>query len=229
MNKGKFYGIGVGPGDPELLTLKAVRIITGCPVIAAPQTAGGRMTALGIVQSAVDLKDKRILSLPFCMTSDPEQLEELHRRSAEMVLESLRKGEDVAMLTLGDVSIYSTCGSLTAYIREEGFGTEMVPGVPSFCAAAAALDISLTDKEKPLHIIPASYGSLEENLVTPGTHVLMKSGKKFAEVKETLRKLNLCDRSGMVVNCGMPEEQVIGNLNDAPDETGYFTTIIVKE
>ncbi|WP_343208422.1 precorrin-2 C(20)-methyltransferase [Anaerolentibacter hominis] len=229
MKKGTFYGIGVGPGDPELLTLKAVLVMKRCRVIAAPKTAGENMTALEIAKASVDLSDKVILPLPFLMTSDLKKAEEGHRSAAEAVLAYLREGQDVAMLTLGDVSVYSTYGYLAEYVEAEGYPIEMIPGVTSFCAAAAALKISLTRKDKPVHIIPVGYGNPEETLRLAGTHVLMKAGRKLPEVREMLSHMGLNEQAGMVVNCGLPGEKVYGSIDEAGDENGYFATIIVRK
>ena len=116
MAKGIFYGVGVGPGDPELITLKAVRCIEQCPVIAAPETKGEKTLALDIARGAVDLAGKTILPLHFLMTRDPGALERSHRAQAERIMEQLDAGRDVAMLNLGDVSIYSTFSYLLAII-----------------------------------------------------------------------------------------------------------------
>ena len=109
---GVLYGVSAGPGDPELMTLKAVRCLGKCPVIAAPQTAGGRMLALDIARGAVGLDGKTILPLRFAMSRDPEMLRASHEEAALAVKEHLDAGQDVAMLNLGDVSVYATFGYL---------------------------------------------------------------------------------------------------------------------
>ena len=122
MKKGTFYGVGVGPGDPELLTLKAIRAMEHCPVIAAPETRGEKTLALDIARGAVDLSQKTILTLEFLMTRDKQKLEESHRAQARAVMEYLDQGQDVAMLNLGDVSIYSTFSYLLEIIKEAAGG-----------------------------------------------------------------------------------------------------------
>lgn len=108
--KGTFYGVSVGPGDPELMTLQAVRLIRQCPVLAAPQTASGQMLALDIARSALGeaLDGKTIVPLYFAMSRDPAALAASHEKAAAAVRQYLDAGQDVAMLNIGDVSIYAT-------------------------------------------------------------------------------------------------------------------------
>ena len=153
---GTFYAVGVGPGDPELLTLQAVNILKRCPAIAAPQTKSGQMLALDIARGAVDLREKEILPLSFTMSHEPALREESYRTAARRIAPFLQKGLDVAMVNLGDVSVFATAYYIFAELRKAGFETVMVPGVTSFSAVAARLGCSLTQIDAPLHIIPAS-------------------------------------------------------------------------
>ena len=162
--RGIFFGVSVGPGDPELLTRKACRVLEACPVIGAAQTARGEQLALSIARRAVDLTGKEILSLPFSMARDLSVRQAAWRRAAAMVWQVLDRGQDVAMVVLGDVSIYSTYCYLMELLREEGYETEMIPGVASFSAVAARLGVSLTTMEEPLHILPASQQAQWEGL-----------------------------------------------------------------
>ena len=141
---GTFYGVSVGPGDPELMTLQAVRCLENCPVIAAPQTPKGGMLALDIAKGAVELSGKTILPLRFAMSLDPAVQKAAHIEAARAVKEYLDAGQDVAMLNLGDVSVYATFGYLQEILEAEGCKTVMLPGVTSFCAAAARLGQSLS-------------------------------------------------------------------------------------
>lgn len=229
VGKGTFYGVGVGPGDPEMITLKAVRILQQCDVIAAPRTKSGEMLALDIARQAVPMEGKTILPLFFSMERDGEKRGQVHEKAAAAVEEYLRAGRDVAMLNLGDVSIYATYSYLMELLREKGYETVMVPGVPSFCAVAARLGTSLTSMNSPLHIIPAGGKELHSQLKLPGMKVLMKSGKQLPGVIEALRQEGLIDKASMVKDCGLPGEMVFEGLEKGIDDAGYFATIVIKE
>ena len=229
VKKGTLYGVGVGPGDPELLTLKAVRLLQRCPVIAAPQTKSGETLALDIVSRALPLEGKTILPLYFSMERDRTLIRAAHEKAADTIQLHLDAGEDVAMLNLGDVSIYATWGYLMDLLRERGYETAMIPGVPSFCAAAARLDTALVSWGSPLHIIPLGREPLETGLALPGTKVLMKAGSRLPELVEALRQTGQLDGAVLVENCGLPGERVCTDLSRCPEDTGYFATVIVKE
>ncbi|MDD3192992.1 MAG: precorrin-2 C(20)-methyltransferase [Oscillospiraceae bacterium] len=229
MEKACFYGVSVGPGDPALLTVKAIRVMEACPVIAAPQTKGEKTLALDIARQAVSLKEKEILLLPFLMTKDPQLLSQSHQALAGQVAAFLRRGKSVAMLNLGDVSVYSTFSYLSGRIQAAGYPVEWIPGVPSFCAVAAKLQTSLTVMDRPVQIIPAGHGHLQEALALPGTKVLMKTGKAMPQVRQALRQAGLYEKTGLVQNCGLPDEKVCRSLDEADDQPGYFTTMIVGE
>lgn len=229
VKNGIFYGVGVGPGDPELLTVKALRTLERCPVIAVPRTKSGETLALDIVRRAVPLEGKTILYLDFTMSRDPAVLRSSRLRAAEAAAAHLSAGRDVAMLNLGDVSIYATFGYLMDILTARGYESVMIPGVPSFCAVAARLGTSLTTVSSPLHILPGAGESLAEQLDLPGTRVLMKSGKQLPQAAELLRQKGLLEKAAMVRDCGLPTEQVCRDLTHLPEDTGYFATVIVKE
>lgn len=229
MDKGIFFGVSVGPGDPELLTIKAVRAIEHCNIIATPKTGGEKTLALDIAKNAVDFAGKEIIELDFLMTRDRELLEKNHSENADKIMAQLAKGKDVAMLNLGDVSIYSTFSYILDLVLEAGYKAELVAGVPSFCAVAAKLQTSLTEMKKSLHIIPAGHDCLEESLDLAGTKILMKTGSGLPRVREELKRRGLYEKASLVQNCGLPNEIVCKNLDTAGDDASYFTTIIVKD
>ena len=224
---GTFYAVSVGPGDPELLTLQAVRVLENTPVIAAPQTASGQMLALDIARGAVDLTGKSVLPLRFTMSHDAAVRAESYRAAASAVEAELRQGRDVAMVNLGDVALFATAYYIFAEIERDGFPARMLPGVTSVAAVAARLGQSLTEMEQPLQILPGSL-PLDEALRLPGTKVLMKSGSAIGETVAALERCNLLDRAALVADCGLPTEQVYHDLRALPPELSYFATILVR-
>ena len=224
---GRLYGVGVGPGDPELMTIKACKIIRSCPVIAVPGKAPEETVAYQIAAGAEPaVREKELLGIHMPMTKDPKILEESHRAAVEKLKEELDAGKDVAFLTLGDPTVYSTYLYVHQELREAGYQTEIISGIPSFCAAAARVQMGIGEKAEQIHIVPASY-QIQEALQLPGTKVLMKAGKKMAEVKKTLLEQNLS--ASMIENCGMENEKIYGSPEEIPEDAGYYSLIIVKE
>ncbi|MBQ3843289.1 MAG: precorrin-2 C(20)-methyltransferase [Ruminiclostridium sp.] len=221
---GKFYCVSVGPGDPELMTLRSVRIIERCDVIAAPRTSGGNMLAFSIAEKVCDMSEKAVLPLDFPMKADETAQRENHRLIAETFCSYLRKGQDVAMLNIGDVSVYSSCTYIAAELTTMGFDTEMCAGVPSFCAAAAELNIPLAEAKEPIVIVPAQYEKAGELLVIDGTKVIMKGGKKLSDIKNMIKNDS---KIYAAENCGFADQHLYHSINDM-DGCGYFTVVIVK-
>ncbi len=224
---GKLYGIGVGPGDPELMTVKALKAVEKCNVIATPITKGEKRLAFDIASQICDMEGKEVIDLEFLMTRDQDLLRKSHEKVAKQIEEHLQKGEDVAMLNLGDVSVFSTYSYIMDLLLEKGYEAEVIPGITSFCAVAATLKESLTTMQKPLHIFPA--GNLEEIISQEGTKVIMKTGSAMKQVKEILRKQEHQQIVKAISNCGLPTEVVCNSLEEIPEDASYFTTIIVKE
>ena len=223
--QGVFYAVSVGPGDPELLTRQACRVLEVCDVIAAPRTKAGRMLALDIAGGAVDMRGKAILPLDFTMAHDAAVREESYRTAAGTIEAELTTGRDVAMVNLGDVSVYATAYYILERVRSDGFEVVMCPGVTSFCAVAARLGRSLTRMEEPLHILPGS-AELDSALALPGTKVIMKSGKAIHETAAALERRGMAANAGMVADCGLETEQVYTDLRQLPEEISYFATIV---
>ncbi|MDY3731159.1 MAG: precorrin-2 C(20)-methyltransferase [Candidatus Choladocola sp.] len=224
---GVLYGVGVGPGDPEYMTLKAVRLIRENEVIAVPGPVAEETVAYKIaVQAVPELADKELVPILMPMTHDRAVMEQNHDEAADTVEGYLKVGKNVVFLTLGDPTVYSTYMYVQKRIEERGYHTELVSGITSFCAAAARANTSLVEWSEQLHVLPAVH-KLDSELDLPGNYVLMKSGKKMGQVKEILR------RSGrdvvMVENCGMDTEKVYHSVDEIPDDAGYYSLIIAKE
>lgn len=222
---GTLYGLGVGPGDPELLTLKAARIIRECGVVAVPDSGTGEQVALDIARELVG--DKPVLTLALPMTRDAGELARRRQEAADQLCEQLEKGVDVAFLTLGDPTVYSTYSYIHKLVAARSYPVQMIPGVPSFCAAAAALGQPLCEAGQPLHILPASYKGAEEALDLDGVKVLMKSGKKLAELLPILEQKGLLVNASMAERVGMEAQRLVPNLT-ADEQSGYFSVVIVK-
>lgn len=151
------YGVGVGPGDPELMTVKACRLIRENEVIAVPGKTPRDSVAYQIaVQAVPELADKTLVSVDMPMVRDREELRRYHKAAARQLERWLDQGKNVVFLTLGDPSIYSTFSYLSRIAANDGYSTEMVSGVPSFCAAAARLNMPLAEGSEPLHIFPVT-------------------------------------------------------------------------
>ncbi len=226
MGNGMLYGVSVGPGDPELLTLKALRIIRQSPVIAVPRTRGGNTLALDIAAQAVELEGKKILYLDQLMGTDQEAMQQRYAENAARVMDELADGADVALLNLGDVTIYSTCAYIMELVAQKGFRCEMLPGVTSFCACAALLGQSLAEWDQPLHIFPGSYQDLDAALDTPGGKVLMKSARALPVIREKIIQRGLQDRTSVVSDCGLPTQKIYSITDE--DIHSYFTMIIIR-
>jgi precorrin-2/cobalt-factor-2 C20-methyltransferase len=225
--KGKAYGVGVGPGDPELMTLKAVRLITEKDIIMVPGTNPQESVAYKIaVQAVPELENKTVVPVDLPMLKDREELKRSHRKGAELIESYLNKGNDVVFLTLGDSTVYCTFTYIQEILKEDGYETELVNGITSFCAAASRLNIPLAEWNEPIHIIPAVHKANDE-LDLDGNYVLMKSGSHMKDIKERLVSKGRDVKA--VVNCGMETEEVYQKAEDIPDETGYFTLLISKE
>jgi precorrin-2/cobalt-factor-2 C20-methyltransferase len=177
----------------------------------------------------VDLSDKLCIEIEMPMTKDKEKLATAHQKGAQQLKEVLEQGKDVAMLTLGDPTVYATYIYLHKAVEALGYETEIINGVPSFCAVAAKLNIPLTERAEQLHVIPASY-QIEEALELSGTKVFMKAGSKMAALKQ---KLVEQEKEGakiyMVENCGMEQEKCYDKAEDMNDEASYYSIVICKE
>ncbi len=221
--KGKLYGVSVGPGDPELMTLKAVKIIEKCGVIAAPVTHGEKRMALSIVEKACDIEFKIILDLPFAMSRDKTVLDKTHNAAADMITPYLDSGISVAFVCIGDVSVYSTFSYIAEIVSRRGYEFEICPGVTSFCAAAAAAKRPLVLGCEPLTVIPADCSEFDELCSHGGTKVVMKSGKVVSEIGKKL----LGRDAYAVENVGCENEKIYQSLDEISG-SGYFTTIVFK-
>lgn len=231
--KGKrLFAVGVGPGDPELLTLKAVRILRETGTIAVPRgRENGVSLALGIIGKAVDLTGKTIIDIHFPMSRNVGA--EALKPAAGRILDVLRNGEDAAFVTLGDPAVYSTFFRLREAILllDPAVRIEIVPGVTSVTAAAAAAGRRLTISGEKLAVLPAfCRDDLIDILSRFETVCIMKAGSAFREIKKMLEEAGLAEDAVCVSRTGMQGEFVraVTDINNDFWGLDYFSTIIVS-
>ena len=228
---GILYGIGVGPGDPELMTLKAVKAIRDCDVICLPKADKNKCMAYLIAVEAVpELKYKKIISFDFEMISDEQALEAMHADFYNKYKTLLNEGYNLGFLTIGDPTIYSTFGYIMKLAKADGVEVEIINGITSFCGTAAACGILISEASESIHII-SGQTDIDDALKLPGTKIIMKSGRHISDIKEKLIKLE--SNGKIIVNavsdCGLETEQIFRGAMMIPDESKYMMTIIVKE
>ncbi len=227
-----FYGIGVGPGDSELLTIKAKKIIEKCDVIFAPKTSvDSDCVALNIASPYITA-NKQIVTPIFPMTYDVDELERAWDIAATEIVELLKQGKIVAFLTLGDPMVYSTYIFMLKRISIAGYKTETVPAVTSFCAAASRISRPLAMANEKIAIIPSAYEceDLENILNTFENIVLMKVSKNYDSLVGLLKKNNLLKFSVLISRCGLPDENIEYNLeNLVGTKVNYLSMIIVNK
>ncbi len=229
--KGKLYGVGVGPGDPGLLTIRAKEVLESCDVVAYPvRKTGEGSTAYDIASKAVDLSGKRVEELLFDMDPDDSVRERCREAAMLKMCGILDSGDDVAMVTLGDVGVYSTYMHIDRDVASRGYETEVVPGIPSFCHGAALAGVPLMIGDEGLAVVPLAKenpGLLDASMESFDNVVVMKAFKSMPAIAAAMAAHGFPEDGATVVsNVGM-EGEYIGPL-DVGREYGYFTTVILK-
>lgn len=229
---GIFYGVGVGPGDPQLLTLKAVEVIKNADVVIAPKTEKKEdSTALSIARPYLKA-DVEILKLVFPMVSNTDTLADAWENNKNSILKELQAGKKVVFLTLGDPMFYSTYMYVYRLLKDCGHGIETIPGVPAFCAIGSQLGQPLAEGNDVISIIPATMaeGEMDKVLAISDNVVLMKVYKNFGKVVKKLEQYGFGDNAVMISKCGLPDEQVSYNLSEVDvTNVNYLTTILAKK
>ena len=227
--RGKLYGIGVGPGDPELITVKAQRLIRECDVVAVPvKKEDEDSVALNIARGTTDIPDEKVMKVLFRMDPDKAVREACRKEAMEKVKKTLDEGKSIAMLALGDIGIYSTYSYVHRMLVEAGYETEMVSGIPAFCAGASKAGISIVEGNDGFAVIPSLAGieEVEQALDLFQDLVIMKVGNDVKEVWKVLCDRGLQDTSVIISNVGL-EGEYVGPV-DPDREYGYFTTMVIK-
>jgi precorrin-2/cobalt-factor-2 C20-methyltransferase len=230
---GTLYGIGVGPGDPELITLKALKVLQSVPhIFASCSTKNTYSLALSIVRC--HLNGAGIEHLPFPMTKDPEVLASAWEKNARRVLEVLATGSDAAFVTLGDPLTYSTFGYLLKTLKrlDPEVGIVTIPGITSYSAAAALTQIPLTEGEESFYLVSGALGAaqLKEVIDKSDNIVILKTYRYFDEIYQVLEDMDLLDRTTCISRCGLEGETIVENLRDLKGrELPYLSMVIIKK
>ena len=227
----RLVGVGVGPGDPELLTLKAARLIRAADVVFTPaRRSGDRSLALEIVAEHVDADRQQIVDVPFPESLDGETWDQAARHVVE-VLGSDRHG---VFLTEGDPMLFGSFGHVAAAIRtlRPDLAIDVIPGVSSVTAAAAAAGIALTDYQERLAVVPAtaSLVDVERALIEYDCVVILKVGRLLGELLALLERLGLSERAIYVRRCGWTDQQIVRDVRSlaASPPRDYFALLIVR-
>ncbi|MCD8486581.1 MAG: precorrin-2 C(20)-methyltransferase [Desertifilum sp.] len=226
MNAGKLYGLGIGPGDPELLTLKAHRILTSVPVIAYPTLENGNSVARTIVADFIRPDQIEIpLPLPFSVERSSQPYYDI---AAEKIAEHLQGGRDVAVLCEGEPMLYGSFMYLFGRLAPR-FLTEVVPGISSTTASAAMLGAPLTFRDDVFIIMPATLDAqtLRDRLAGVDAAVIIKLGRHFAKVRTILDELGLLDRALYIERATQPNQRIIPITEIAPAEVPYWSLILI--
>lgn len=234
MNSGTLYGIGIGPGDPELITLKGTRLISACRNLFVPKArTASESVALAIARPLVG-PDARIEELVFPMTADREELAEKWDAAAARIAEVLTAGDDACFLTLGDPLLYSTYIYLLRALRSRlpDLKAVTIPGITAFGAAAALAEFPVGEGREPVTIVPAAddLTDVRRALTQGGTVVLMKIGKRLRELLDLLDGEGFLERSVFVSHVGMEAERIetdLRRLKAEGPEAGYLSIILV--
>jgi precorrin-2/cobalt-factor-2 C20-methyltransferase len=229
---GRLYGIGVGPGDPELLTLKAARILGQvAAVFAAASSKNDHSIAQAIVAPHL-APQATVIRLSFPMTKDQATLDAAWRANAAAMAQVLVSGRDAAFITLGDPLLYSTFGYVLPLVTEllPGLETTVVPGVTSFQAAAAATGTVLAAANENLLIASGvdSPDRLRQALATADNAVILKAYRSFPRLRELLGELDLAEGTTFVTRLGHDGEAVERDLAKAPEAPHYLSLCLVK-
>ncbi len=230
---GTFYGIGVGPGDPELITMKAIRVLQQVDVVyAAASTKNNHSLAVSISRPHIP-DTTPIQRLHFPMTTDRTVTQPAWKQNADTIYQNLSKGSNAAFLTLGDPMTYSTYGYILQYLNriDPKLRVITVPGITSYQAAAARLNVPLVEGEESLLVVSGATGGdrLRELGVKPENIVFLKAYRNVPDIIHAIGEPDSGYRCMGVSKCGQTDEKIMFDIkeleNRPPD---YWTLIIAK-
>ncbi len=234
MKFGVLYGIGVGPGDPDLMTLKGARVLEGCRHVFVPKARSENGSIALAIAGRRLRADSRIYELVFPMSADSGELSRRWAEAARSVSDVVSTGEDACFLTLGDPLLYSTYIYLVRALREQLPGLEVVtvPGITAFSAAAALAEFPIGEGKQMVVIIPVSddLDVIGKALTEAGTVILMKVGRRLDKVLDFIEQAGFLDRAVYVARAGLEGQQVevdLRKLRRQKQEADYLSILLV--
>lgn len=228
---GKFYGIGVGPGDPELLTVKAINAIREVDVIIAPKTEKKEDSVALTIARPYLKDDVEIVKQVFPMVVNFEKSPEAWEQNKTEIVALLEQGKKVAFLTLGDPMFYSTYIYIFRLLEDCGHDIETIPGVPAFCAIGSKIGYPLVEGNDILAIVPATADEdkIKRIMEVTDNVVMMKVYKNFSQMVDVLDDNDLTGKAVMISRCGLDDERFIEDLVSAKKEKlNYLSTILAR-
>ena len=230
---GIFYGIGVGPGDPELLTVKAIKAIEQVDVLIAPKTEKKDGSVALTVAKPYLKEDVEIVYQVFPMVKGfAENSTDAWESNKQEILELLRSGKNVAFLTIGDPMFYSTYIYVFRLLENEGVDIQTIPGIPAFAAIGSQLGYPIVEGDDVLSIIPATASpeKVEKAMQAADNVVLMKVYKNFEEVADMLDKNEMAEQAVLVSRAGLDDEKIIYDvLAHKKEKLNYLSTILTRK
>jgi precorrin-2/cobalt-factor-2 C20-methyltransferase len=232
--KGKIYGIGVGPGDPELLTLKAYRVLKEVDVLCVPKSKAEKDSlALSIARRVVD-RDFEVVELLFPMTHDKDTLRQHWDKATEQMVEKAREGKSMAFITIGDPMFYSTYAYVLERVKKiyRDISIETIPGITAFAACSSMINEPLTEGDEKLIVIPAAYGisAIREALENFENVVLMKVNRIYDEVAALLTEMGLSGNAVYISRCGYEDQFYTTDIQGQVGmEKDYMSILIVRK
>ena len=229
--KGTLYGIGVGPGDPDLLTMKAVKAIQKVDIIIAPKTEKKDGSVAYNIAKPYLKDDVKVVYQVFPMVKGFEHDDAAWEQNKKEILSFLDEGKNVAFLTLGDAMFYSTYIYVFRRLAKEDIHIETIPGIPAFVAMGSHLGRPLVEGNDIISVIPATadMDKIKSVLKVSDNVAIMKVYKNFAEIADLLEENGMIENSVMVSRCGLPDEVRIDDIKAAKNEkVNYLSTILAR-
>ncbi len=230
--KGKLYGIGLGPGDPDLVTLKAIKTLEKVDVVICPQSKGDKESIAFNIANVYLKEDVEVITLHFPMIYDEKELQEKWAENANIINKILISGKDVGFLMIGDPTIYSTYMYIVPLVKELGNEVETIPGVTSFCASAARINNPLAKADETFSVVPLrrNMKNLDKILSSHDNIIIMKPSYNNKALAQMLIEMKLEKNFALISKCGVDEENISYDIEDLKsDKLPYMSIVIIKK